>query len=227
MNIFEEIKSFDKRIENIRPKKNIDQAKLYSAGLSAKLNQCYFALHKLELLSVKDDHSTASTAAEVIDIYAQVAFYCDTFCVFLYSSLDVLSQIINQIHQFGMDEHQVDFKQVLKNLSTNHIGTDLHNQFLKIEKSRAFKNLHKYRNCSVHRRQIYIQEETGSIRHTPGYSVSSTGPVPKIVRTLCDDPYDIRPKIIQNRIIPDYLEDLINNIEKEIQNIIKILPEGL
>jgi len=136
----------------------------------------------------------------------------------------VLSQLINQTYQFNLDEKKVDFFKVKNKLSSNYSGETIDQIFNKISNSRAFNNLNKYRNCSVHRRQIFIWEEFRSVRHTNGYNISSTEPGTETIRIICDNPYDLNPKIIQKREIPQYLIKQRKYILKEINEIIKLLP---
>ncbi|MCF8297103.1 MAG: hypothetical protein K9H48_16485 [Melioribacteraceae bacterium] len=228
MSIVEEIDNFIERARKEISQKTIRQkSELYASGLKSKLKQIDYTLEKLAELSSKDDDTFDSTREPILDIYSQVAFFTDTFCVFLYSSLDILAQIVNQVYRFGMDEKQVDFNKISKKLEQNHLNSELQKLFQKIQKSRAFKNLNKYRNCSVHRRQIFMEEKTEKFRRTQGYNVSTSGPVNKTVRVLCDDPYAIKPKTDKKREVPDYLEELERRIISDLEKIIKILSKEL
>ena len=82
MNVFDEIDGFCKRADtSIKQKTRKEKVQLYTAGLKAKVSQSDFALYNLDLLSSKSDHVTTSTDAAAPDIYSQVAFFCDSFCV--------------------------------------------------------------------------------------------------------------------------------------------------
>jgi hypothetical protein len=85
----------------------------------------------------------------------------------------------------------------------------------------VFKNLDRYRNCSTHRRQIYIEEETKQVKGTAGYESSSTGPVITVVRTLCDNPLGLNPKTDQKRKIPDYMVKTRKKILRHIEQVLK------
>ena len=226
MNIYNEIDNLCARTDSVVSRKNIrDKIKLYASGLKSKIRQSDFALDNLKNLEFKNDHTMSSTDNAILDYYHQVSFFCDTFCVFIYSSLDVLSQVINQSRGLNMDERQVDFIQMQRHLLANSPGTPLERHFTKLRNSYAFKNLNKYRNCSLHRRQIYIKEKFEVVRHTEGYATSSTRKnISTVVRIICDDPYDMNPKINQNRILPNYLERTKNKIITYLIKIIKELP---
>ena len=63
------------------------------------------------------------------------------------------------------------------------------------------------------------------VRHTEGYVVSSTQDnLQEVIRIICDNPYDINPKIKQERQIPEYLEKTKIYILNEIKQIIRNLP---
>lgn len=81
-------------------------------------------------------------------------------------------------------------------------------------RSKYFKNLESYRNCSTHRRQIYLKTTTVLVSETPGYN--STVKLPEVRRILCDNPLIIKPIVKQNREIIKYTSELYNKVEKEI-----------
>ena len=197
--------------------------KLYAEGLKAKLTQVNFTLDKLSEFNNITDDSTTSTGQDGFAITGQVHFYSDTFWTFLYSSLDVLAQVVNQAMNLGFDEKNVSFDQVNSKLRGNkYKQSAIAKKFAGCVKSNAFKNLDRYRNCSTHRRQIYIEEEVKKVKGTAGYQSSSTGPVVSVVRTLCDDALVLNPKTNQNRRIPDYM---IKTRDKILQHIEQILRE--
>ena len=84
-------------------------------------------------------------------------------------------------------------------------------------RSNCFKNLDRYRNCSTHRRQIYIRVETKTIEETPGYS--STGELITVKRLLCDNPLSLNPIVRQERELISYCENILNRVSKEIISI--------
>lgn len=196
--------------------------KLYTEGLKAKVTQVNFALDKLSDFSNISDDTTTSTGQDGITITDKVHFYSDTFWTFLYSSLDVLAQVVNQAMNLGFDEKNVSFDQVHSKLQGNkYKQSAIAKKFRECVKSNAFKNLDRYRNCSTHRRQIYIEEEVKKVKGTAGYQSSSTGPVVNVLRTLCDDALVLNPKTDQNRKIPDYMIKTRGKILQHIEQILK------
>lgn len=224
MTVFDKINSCVQRVNSNIPQKTRKQkVKLYAEGLKAKIIQVNFALDKLSEFNNKGDDTATSTAQDTFTITDQVYFYSDTFWTFLYSSLDVLAQVVNQAKNLEFDEKNVSFDQVNSKLQGNkYKESAVAKKFAECAKSKAFKNLDRYRNCSTHRRQIYIEEEIKKVKRTAGYQSSSTGPVITVVRTLCDDPLVLNPKTSQNRRIPTYM---IKTRDKILQHIEQILKE--
>ncbi|MHA1290991.1 MAG: Cthe_2314 family HEPN domain-containing protein [Candidatus Thorarchaeota archaeon] len=223
--ITEVIDALLEKSKAIKSKSRREKIKLYCEGLKAKLEQVSFALSSIDTFTNRSDGTESTTEEDAPSISMQVAFYCDTFWIFLYSTLDVLSQIVNQAMALELDERNVSFNQVKGKLSGNALkAKDVSKKYDKCSKSRAFKNLEKYRNCSIHRRQIYIEEicETKSVRRTAGYTAVSTTESSSTVvtRILCDDPLTQNPKTSQERKIPKYMVDIKDSV---IESIIKIL----
>jgi len=110
MNIQKEVEALiskaDSKVSEARRKK----IHLYAEGVKAKIRQAEYALNKLESFSGRTDITMTSTAPDDYEISEQVGFYCDTFWAFLYSSLDVLAQVINQSLKLGMVERDVSLK---------------------------------------------------------------------------------------------------------------------
>lgn len=236
MNIQNEIDAIKEKNTSLKSKSRQEKTELYCEGLKAKLEQASFALSCVEKFTNLSDDTKSTTEEISFSISMQVAFYCDTFWTFLYSSLDVLSQIVNQTMALGLKEKDVSFNQIKGKLGgTVHKDLEVSIRYNKCFKSRAFKNLEKYRNCSTHRRQIFIVElcETKSVRRTAGYpstattdstSIATTDSTSTIVtRTLCDDPLTQKPKIEKKRIIPQYMVETQNSIIKSIKEIIKAI----
>ena len=197
---------------------------LYAEGVKAKLRQADFALRELTRLNGVIDANISSTAAgDEFKTSEKVQFYCDAFWTFLYSSLDVLAQVANQAIRLDLEEKNVSFRRVKKKLgepSYKSLPVSCH--FAECTNSTAFKNLEKYRNCSTHRRQIYIEEKITQVRGTSGY-ISSTRPrIPAVERLICDDALTLNPKVLQERRIPEYMERaqarLLQYVDKIVQN---------
>jgi len=216
--ILEQLSNLQTRSQKIG-KTRKEKIILYSEGLKAKLKQVQYAISQIESFTNRTDELESATNTDEFLISEKVNFYCDTFWTFLYSALDVLSQIINQALKLDLEEPKVSFKAVKDKLQNNeHKTLSVSQLYLKCFKSNSFSNLEKYRNCSIHRRQIYISEKTTKEKSTPGYSTSSS--ITTVSRLLCDDPLSVRPKTSQSRQIPKYLSDTKNKLARHIDNIL-------
>jgi len=225
--VLKELASLEERCEPILRKKQRVKSHLYCEGLKAKLTQVLYALDRLKEFNNRSDETESTTDDKAYLISLQVSFYCDSFWTFLYSSLDVLSQIVNQTMNLGLNEKNVSFSKVKDKLQGNqYLTTKVSKTYQQCYKSFAYRNLDKYRNCSNHRREIFIEETFQRVRRTPGYTTSSTGGLTKTVtRILCDDPLTHNPKIELQRKIPDYMTETKQKIEKFIAEIVrKIVP---
>jgi len=112
MDIFGQIDSLVKDTkELIRQKKRRKLINIYAEGLKKKLWEANFAIKKLKELRNQSDAYQTSTSKEE-EITDQIYFYSDAFWAFLYASLDVLGQLVNQILKLNLSEGKTDFKQV-------------------------------------------------------------------------------------------------------------------
>lgn len=168
----------------------------------------------------RTDETVTATDPEEPTIADHVHFYCDSFWTFLYSSLDVLGQIVNQALDLKQLEKDVGFKQIARVVGSDSSLLMLDKKLSSLISSRAFKSLDDYRNCSTHRRQIYIEERKTTITGTAGYG-SSTGPIETVQRVLCDNPLELNPKTRRNRIIPRYMEQIRDEILSRMEKILK------
>jgi len=199
-----------------------DKIFLYGEGVKSKLTQAEYSLAELQSYSNKSDESTTTTNPEEATISDRVGFYCDAYWAFLYSALDVMAHLINQAQKLGMDEKDVSFKQIANRLRSGTLkNSNLQKKVEALLRSNAFKNLDAYRNCSTHRRQIYYIEEVKIVKHTAGYYSTSTGEVRSVERIICDNPLQVKPKITQNRKIPEYMIKTQTKIHQSIMGIVK------
>jgi len=209
--------------ERITQKTRLHRVQLYAEGLKAKIRQTDFALSCIATFSDQSDSTISSTSKDDYTITDKVYFYCDVFWTFLYSSLDVLAQIVNQALKLDLKERDVSFKQVKSILDTKCSNTQIQKKFSQCMNSNVFKNLDKYRNCSTHRRQICIFEDIREQRITSGYRTTTTGIQDKVIRIICDDPFALSPRTDQKRKIPDYMEDTKEKILTHIERILKAI----
>ncbi len=225
-NIFSVIDKFLDSCDTKVSRAQMKKINLYCEGLKAKISQCDYALHSLSSYDGISDLTFAATQENPYKISDKVHFYVDSFWTFLYSSLDVLSQIVNQAIALKLNEENTSFKQVLNKLGARQYqNTPIKKAYDRCVKSHHYKNLEKYRHCSTHRKHVYVKEEFSGHMETPGYgqvaSTANASPeITSIRRLLCDDPYDPRPRITRNRLVPDYL---IETKDKLIISIIEII----
>lgn len=190
--------------------------KIYKSGVLAKLRQAEYA-HKIILdLSNQTDLAT-TTQSDEFTVTDKIHFFVDSFFAFIYSTFDVISQVANQKLRLSIDERQVSFKRVNDELARSHSGTSVQRAYQQLFSSKFFKNLDRYRNCSTHRRQIYIREETVWVSETPGYS--ATGDITTVRRVICDDPLTLNPRISRNRELVSYTSEMLDRAKSAISRI--------
>lgn len=215
MSVYENIENLSIRLSENEPERIAKRIKLYFSGVSAKLRNAEYALARLKELSPQSDVTSSDDSDFLIS--QQISFYVDSFFAFLYSSFDVIAQVINQKLRIGENEKAVSIKRIKRKIDDNHTGVAIQPILNDLLRSNFFKNLDKYRNCSTHRRQIYIQEKTVTISATPGYS--TTGDMTSVERLLCDDPLLLNPTVRQERILVDYCNRMLVRSKNEISNI--------
>lgn len=200
------------RLSAGKPRPTAQRIQLYSMGVGAKLKEAEYALQQLSNLAALGP--AATTEAQAISVEDKIHFYVDSFFAFSYSTLDVIAQVVNQAHALGLDERTVSFKAVKGRLTTaTHPVLKAH--FERISRTYKFRNMENYRNCSTHRRRIYIQ--TTTVQGTPGYS--STGMITSTKHVLCDDPLSLAPRVTQNRELVDYCTKTLEWIREELTKI--------
>jgi hypothetical protein len=214
MDVFEIIRRMENNIIQGLSQDTSDRICLYSSGLKAKLTNAEYAFYRLNELSGESDSSISTSGFGTGEI---IHFYLDSFFAFLYSAFDVMGQIVNQKLNLSIPEDKVSFKKVNQILDQNHAGIRIQQLFGTILNSRFFKELEKYRNCSTHRRQIYIQSRTTLISGTPGYTTS--GDLTRIERIICDDPLTLIPTVIKNK---ELIGHCLNMLIKAKEILIKI-----
>jgi Cthe_2314-like HEPN len=214
MSVYDDIAAMITRASSGKPATTTQRIKLYGYGLSAKLRQAEYAMSRLSLLTGAGSSSTTSTSEYTPE--DQLHFYVDSFFAFLYSVFDVLGQVTNQTAGLGLDEEDVSFNKVKGKLANATGAVPAH--FIRISKTHKFKNLARYRNCSTHRRRIYV--ETTTVQGTPGYS---TGPIGVVKHVLADDPLALKPKVKQKREVVEYCTKSLQWARDEISKVVNDL----
>lgn len=209
----------------IPQKRRRNRLTLYTKGLKSKFIQVDISIENMKSLYPQTEETPTSTESSLRTLSTQVRieFYNDCFWTFLYSVLDIAAQIVNQSLDLGIDEGNVSFKRVCNHME-QHLPQHQATQFmLRLVKSRAFSNTLKYRNCSNHRRPIFIHHRTTSVMVTAAYSTSSA-PILTTRRIICDDPLQINPRTRQNRELLDYCTKTREAIEQCLINVVNTLP---
>jgi Cthe_2314-like HEPN len=191
--------------------------RLYALGVKAKLRQAEYAFQRLEELVPQAEPVPPADFA----VAERVEFYVDSFFAFLYSSLDVLGQVINQAHKLGLDERKVSFNTVETKLKTAAAGTPLQTRLSKLSGSHLIGNADNYRNCSTHRRQIYIQVKKTEFTGTAAYD--ATGPVVTVTRILADNPLDHHPRVDQQREILAYCKRVLKYVQDAVSELSELI----
>jgi len=206
---------------------------LYAEGVKTKLRQARFSLKILrDLVHLEDEYSgqsgatgpTTLTGLDSLTVSEQVNYYCDCFWDFLRSSLDILGQLINELHSLGIGERDVDFKTVVSKMESVAPGSPLEKALDALRNhSRAFKQLENYRHCSTHRRHIYIETKTvtEAVTGSPGYYAGTSASRSVTERYLCTNPWDVKPRVNGGkRPVVQYCELLLKQIEENIDKIV-------
>jgi len=203
------------------------KATLYARQIEAKFKNARYSLHKLREFKVPVATGSSTASSALLDTDELINFYCDCFWDFLRSSIDILAQLINERTSLGMGETDVDIKKV----EAHHRLTS----FAQLKTSvkylltlQVFKDLEKYRHCSMHRRQVYIKtiEQKESILGTRGYSATTSDTeMPTYVSYLCRDPQDLTttPDVDDSRTVDMFCQELLEKIESQMVAIIKRL----
>jgi len=209
-----------------------DTTTLYSEGVKTKLKQAKFSLETLRQLAPQGAQVQNTTAGPtpqgLLNTDELVGFYCDSFWDSLRSALDILGQLINELHSLGISERNVDIKGVDRKVKSTAPGSPLDKALDGLLNSSAFTQLEDYRHCSTHRRPPFILTWTvsSSVSGTAGYAYSANSRGTTLVaRDLCINPWDLRPRVhTGQRPVVNYNEKLLKRIRGKIDTIVTHLP---
>lgn len=218
MDVYEKIDEMSERLQQNESKKISGRIDIYSNGVKAKIKNAEYALLKIKNLSPRKNE-LKDPGEEDFCVFDKINFYLDSFFAFLYSTFDIISQVVNQKCNIGEDERRVSFKCIKDRLNDNCPGTEIQKLFDKLSGKHFLKNLDKYRNCSTHRRQIYMKTDTHETSETPGYELTES--MLTVKRTICDDPLILYPKIRQERELVPYCTKMLEKVKSEIIDISK------
>lgn len=209
-----------------------DRAQIYANGVKEKMSQVDYALSRMQYLQTLEMYDTttriSTTPLEVtsqISTNDQISFYCDSIWDFLWSAIDIVSQLVNIVLGLGIAENRVNFNKVASVLSTRYQGSTITTSVLELQRSLALKQLRGYRHCSTHRRPVYIETRviTTTVSGRASYRSLITEPVTQTVsRLLCDNPTRVVPKV-RGREVISYCRKLRRQIDDKISRIINQL----
>jgi hypothetical protein len=199
---------------------------LYASGLESKLKEASFALSQIRILSASMPQSGYDSLG--YNDFDRMHFYSDSFWAFERSALDVVAQLINQTEDLGLQEDGCDFRRLISEMENRHPAAPLTASLNNLRNTARIAELNDYRNCSLHRRQVFLQYQQSSkaiVYSTPGYGTSGTGSVVSHEWYVCDNPLDVTPTVGTNRLLPDYCKAVFDDIENQLTTIItSLLP---
>jgi hypothetical protein len=197
-----------------------ERIELYGHGLISRIKEI-----GLTYRFIKDYASRFPQAADSMGYtdHDKIHFYSDSFWAFGRSAFDILGQLINQTHNLGINESKCDFESVLNAMNTNHSSDPLTAPLNAIKSSADYTELNAYRNCSMHRRQVYLEGNKIERDYaTAGYS-GATGPVTSYDWILVDDPLVVLPTTALQRKLIAYCGSTLSFIQTNVETIIKAL----
>ena len=193
----------------------IEKIGIYLEGLKCKFWEAEYALSKIRELATINQRTTATSPQEHYADESHLRFYVDSFFAFLYSTLDVMAQVLDKRYSLINDEQGVKFKRMVEKLAQGppYAGTAVECKCTALKNNRTFIELEKYRNCSTHRRHIYIELPTR--RGSRGY------PEAPAHWLICDDPYSLAPTLRKNRKLIDYCEKTHKKMRDAVLKILR------
>jgi hypothetical protein len=203
---------------------------LYSEGIKTKFYQARWSLNvlrEIEHAPNVEGSTTSQEAWNMISTNDKIVFFCECFWDFLRSSIDIASQLINELRlqPLKIDEEDVSFYKVRDKMEPSMSTTLLFKALESCRCSWAFKELNSYRHCSTHRRQVCIFEVPSSPSPlTRGYEYMSGSTTRVMNRYLCSNPGSLRPRMSLKRPVVAHNEKILNEIEKHLSTIVKRLP---
>lgn len=218
MSVYDTIEAVSAREKSAQPPRVGKRIRLYSLGVGAKLHQAEFALKMITDSNAMNDDSMNMSYPNVFPAKDRRYFYVDAFFAFLYSAFDIVSHVINSKCRLHMKENQIKFCSINEKLGKKKKGTKIQALYNKISAKRYFKELKKYRNCSTHRRQIYLETRSETlVDSTQGYDASAELTINRTF--ICDDPLSLNPKINKNRELEKYCSSMLKKVMQEIERI--------
>jgi hypothetical protein len=166
---------------------------IYANGLLSKESQSLFSLEEISAITRK-----TPTGASIPE---KIHFFSDSFWVFQRAEVDILAQLVNQGCSFHIDEKDCNFSKLFDHVTSRAPSHAIAAHLATIHNSPEYRALNDYRNCSVHRRQVYLElRRVDRVYDTPGYA---TGSFTQFEWYICDNPLDIVPAV-SSRLVEPY-----------------------
>lgn len=218
MGIDAEVQALIARTKSIADSGRRERVALYAHGLGAKFRQVEYTIGELSSLTAKAPGPGGPSGFSDFD---RIHFYSDSFFALQRAVLDILAQLINQTEGLGLNERECDFTRLVAQLQLQTPTAALTNRLVALNGSASYSALNDYRNCSLHRRQVYLEYQTRQkLYSTPGYA---TGPFTSHEWYVCDNPLDVHPNVNSRRVIVPYCSLLLADIETHIRSILPTL----
>lgn len=220
--------SFDRLLRRLSRRGSLtDEAIVYIEGVRGKIKQVDYALSRIQSLEIVETfrtstHDTGSLLSDASrNINDQIAFYCDCIRDYLWSTIEILAQLINELIQLGFSESGVSFNKVADLLQGNYATTPITQRVVELKQSSAMEALKPYRHCSTHRRPIYVETSVVGLTTSgrAGYTSSTVARIQNISSYICDNPLEMHPRITNRRVIP-YCTKMKQQIINKINRII-------
>jgi len=119
--------SFDRLLRRLSQRGSLtDKAKVYTEGVRGKIKQVDYALSRIQSLETMETfrtstHDTGSLLSDTTrNINEQITFYCGSVWDNLWSSINILAQLLNELMSLGVDEARVDFNNISNILQRNN-----------------------------------------------------------------------------------------------------------
>ena len=184
---------------------------LYANGLLSKESESLFSLDEISAITAKPPTPVGSE---------RIHFFSDSFWTFQRAVVDIFAQLVNQTCSFGIDEKNCNFKNLYDHIAGSAPAHMMAPHLGAIYCSPEYRQLNDYRNCSVHRRQVYLEvRKVEKVYDTPGYS---TGSFTRFEWYICDNPLDVAPAIT-SRLLEPYCRVVYEKVYDLVETPIKTL----
>ena len=226
MEIAEALKKLQEKLDNSGS--STPATNLYTKQVAAKFKGAQYSLHKLRELEQPIVAGSGIDSQEPLNHVERVNFYCDCLWDFLRSSIDILAQLINSLTGSALLERNVEIKTVASSL-TSSSHAEIKTSVDRLLALKAFKTLEEYRNCSTHRRQVFINIEKqdtevfGTTGYREGLIDSSTSKGTVYTSHICRNPWELTPDVDESRVVATFCEEILKKIERPMVTIINRL----